>query len=343
MKRISLLIIAICFIGFYSNLGCVGCDRYETVAQQTNRVCVIYPFAFFTSNEGGAISSKIYTTGKHNFDNGPTHCYDFDLANQETKVAVEVLMTDKVNLPLNINCSWRMIPETVIDAAVHYLPADQFTIMTAGNNAFRLDTVSVEDIFNRNVLPYFDEVSRDVIDESNSKTFNMANVAKEIERRLTERLSQVRIPRIKITSESQFEFNPEADLNDPTQSISILDVINIEAISIPDYKAPDSLLAVISNIQTAKAQVVQLREMLKQAKLQNEIMKTKAEADRDEALNLRDALARNPNIIRQQLFHMLQGAIDDSVAVGTDGHHISNTRVFIIPENMTNSLRLQLE
>lgn len=347
MKRL-LPIALMCVLTVATLSGC-GLDNFGNVGTRgsgkVERVLLKRPYAFFNRNAGVEIPSQPLHVGQWNHGNGPTAAYDFDVSIQKASWQIQVKTKDNTNLPVTIECSYRMIPGKTVDAALNYMPADMLTDedgervrRLSGANRIQVLNVPVEVIFARNVKYDLDEVARDIIDGYTNKNMDRDRLSRLMKGDLVKRLKQHKIPATTLDETGKPVFpdifvdkkTGEVKWNGP--SIAITDVMEIQVVTMR-YRNPKVIEDKINEIEILKSEITGLNSDLAGWKYKREKKIKEAMHAREVALNLSEALKKNPRMKKAQRIKKLESIIDKAKK-GT------NTSIHLVHRDLAGSFRI---
>lgn len=313
-----------------------GMDNYDTVKGKTERVVLERPYAYWTRNVGGEVVPRSLTMGQWNHGNGPAVAYDFDVSYRRNGMKIEIKTKDNSNLTVYLTYSWRIKPGRALDAALSFMPSDYVPELSDRNTVQVVD-VDENVMLIRNVLPYMDEVARDCIDEYRSIDIDRDAIGQVVLQNLIRRLQQHKIPKVVLRNGKPAY--PKITLDPKTgnpvwngPSIDITEVLEISRISM-NYTNPSVINAQIDKIAGLQSSIVSKKAELSQWKYKREQKANEARHARQVALNLKDALAKNPRMLKQQRLRNLKEIIENAKA-GT------NTKVILVPKQMAAGFRV---
>lgn len=315
----------------------IGCDAYENVPGKTERVLAKRPYAFFSRNSGGEVFTTPLKTGKRNHGDGPAIGYDFDLSIQNSSIRINVKTLDNINQPMTVNLSWSMIEGKTLLAALNFLPVDKLVERDGdkysgaqGDNSTKILVVPVQEIYVRYIEGIFDMVSRDIVDNYSNKDITI-DLRDQIKANLIARLTDVKYPSFVLGENNLSVFNPD-------KLISILDVVEINGVSITDLKNPEVIDEKIQEIDSKKGELSALNDKVRQAEIERSDKIDLSRTNRAIALNIEKTLKENPNL---PTFKRLT-ELKEIVSMEKNGKESRNTKFILVPKGTNRESVLRL-
>lgn len=309
-------------------LGLSGCFMERpTIPRGFNVVYSQVDWHYF--DQDGGMSNRILPSGKQELSTGYNTAYYIPTTQQNYPLGnLSILMKEKVGRQFTINFGYKVVSGADLKLVINYLP--QSDAKKVSDDDKGIDTVEVDlrQVFATNILPFAQQVIMDTIDSQSLYSVNTEQLAKVIDRTLKGMLSNVLI------RERIVDDNGNIVLSGNT--ISIIDVIDINNINIVPGEMPEVVQAEVKQLTELQAELKSAKEDLK---IEKEI---KSQELLDAAANVKaenDALVdllKNPMFVQYQKLQQLKGIVTPKLDI--DGKIIPNetkTQIFFYQKGMT--------
>lgn len=294
--------------------GC-GFDNYETVPEKTERVLVKRPYAFFNRTAGVEILGPLIP-GKRNHSNGPVVAYDVDMSLQTSKHQMQVKVADNIMQPFQIGVTWQIKPGQSVPLVLNFHRPDLYEDGDVNVELSRMNNVqnwniNLNLIYTINLQPFIEMAARDVIDEFTSENVEINLLAVKIKQRIEQVLINIKFPATVLDESGQSVF-------DPSQLISILDVVDISAVTILGYQQPDLIRDQITAIEQLKNEAKKLEEQKEQKKIDKAQKIYEAQKLAEINNNTKKLLKSRPNLLPYKKYASLKEIIEKGESSGTE-------------------------
>lgn len=305
-----------------------GCVTERTVIPRGhNAVYSVTDFWFF--DQEGGMSNRILPPGKQEFSTGYNTVYYIPTMQQNYPLGnLSILMKERVAREFNVNFGFKVVPGADLKLVLNFLPESDAKKIAEGHKGLDIITVNLKQIFATNVLPFARQVIMDAIDNESLYKVDTESLAVIIDRQLKGMLANIKL------IERTVDDNGDIVLSGNT--ISIVDVIDINNINIVPGGMPEIVKTAITDLNFLQADLKQAKEDLKISK------DIKSEEILNAATNIKaenDALAtllEDDKFTKYQKLQQLKGIVE--VKVDSDGKIIESetkTKIHFYQKGMT--------
>jgi hypothetical protein len=285
---------------FFILLGTTSCNHFDEIkGSTTRRVVYIRDYAMFSRNEGGHINDKVFGPGQWDHQTaGPAIGYDFDVAQEQFEATPKVVMADK--LTMNAKWVWQYHMKddanALKDALFNFvktstLKAGEDAYKVHGGNELQNYPIVSDEIFANYAAPFADQAFKDVLCRYTSAKINTELIAAKGFEEAKAALSAIKYPKFVVGVDGLVSFSP-------TDSISILDVIDLTGVTFNQYEMPQEVKAIIAEVEDTRSTYQALTRDRERVAVQAQTKIEKAALMQKKNAIMDQIIKANPNVLQ---------------------------------------------